>query len=130
MVFACHSSDDALVGLGWVVSGDEIAFAEKADLVTYVEIDVATNRGGDVSLTVEGRGEVLEMECTPVHLAAVNHHHGVCCIDRMCTFVLGTSKVLQVLRRRRICRWVGGGRGISRRRLWGIGFMFMVRMGR
>jgi hypothetical protein len=56
LVFACHSSDDALVGLGWVVRGDEIAFAEKADLVTYVEIDVATNRGGNVSLTLEGRG--------------------------------------------------------------------------
>jgi hypothetical protein len=27
-----------------------------------------------------------------VHLVAVSHHHGVCCIDRMCTFVCGDFK--------------------------------------
>jgi hypothetical protein len=58
--------------------------------VTYMEIDAATNRGGYVSLTLEGeKAEVLEIELTPVRQAAVNYHHGVYCIDRMCTFVCG-----------------------------------------
>jgi hypothetical protein len=73
--------------------GDEITFAKAIDLVTYVEIDAATNRGGYVSLTLEGeKSEVLEIELTPVHQAAVNYHHAVCYIDRMCTFVCGDLK--------------------------------------
>jgi hypothetical protein len=93
VVLAWHSSDDALVSFGWVIRGDEITFAKKIDLVTYVEIDAATNRGGRMSLTLEGEEEeVLEIECTPVHKAAVSYHHGVCCIDRMCTFVCGELK--------------------------------------
>jgi hypothetical protein len=43
-----------------------------------------------VSLMLEGeKAEVLEIELAPVHQAAVNYHHGVCCIGRMCTFVCG-----------------------------------------
>jgi hypothetical protein len=36
--------------------------------------------------------EVLEIEYTPVEQGAVSYHHGICCIDRMCTFTCDDVK--------------------------------------
>jgi hypothetical protein len=92
IVLAWHSADDDLVSFGWVIRGDEITFARKIDLVTYMEIDAATNRGGHMKLTLS-TDEVLEIECTPCESkAAVSFHHGVCCVDRMCKFTCGDLK--------------------------------------
>jgi len=44
-----------------VFRDDEIAFAKTIDIVTYVEIEAATNRGGHISLALNGEKEVLEI---------------------------------------------------------------------
>jgi hypothetical protein len=92
IVLAWHSSDDALVSFGWVIRGDEVTMAKKIDLIAYMEIDAASNRGGHMQLTLT-TDEVLEIECTPVeNKAAVNFHHGVCCVDRMCMWTCNGLK--------------------------------------
>lgn len=48
--------------------------------------------GGPGETGAGARGEVLETELTPVHQRAVSNHHGVCCIDRMCTYTCGELK--------------------------------------
>ncbi len=130
-MLAWHSSDDVLVNFGWVVSGDEITFAKRTDLLTYVEIEAATNRGRHLCSNLEGlEEEALKIECTPVHLAAVSYHHGVCCIDRMCTFTCGDLKGVADFETRRICRGVEGRWGNSRRRLCKMCLIFIGLTGR
>jgi len=91
-----------------VFRDDEIAIAKTIDIVTYVEIEAATNRGGHISLALNGRRRCWRFECAPVHQGLVSYHHGVCCIDRMCTFACGNLKASQISRRFRICRGMGG----------------------
>lgn len=83
-----HSSDDQLASFGWVVRGDRITFARQLDILTYVEIDAASNRGGRLRFTLT-TGEVLDIECEPLARGAASYHHDVCCIDVMCRFRCG-----------------------------------------
>jgi hypothetical protein len=50
-------------------------------------MDGAMNRGGHVQFTL-ATDEVLEVECTPYpeRKASVCYHHGVACVDRLCSW--------------------------------------------
>lgn len=86
---AWHSTDDAMANFGWVIRNGEVTMAAKLDILTYVEIDAATNRGGHVTITLT-TGEVLEIEIKPYKAKGIaSFHHGVCVIDRMCEFQCG-----------------------------------------
>lgn len=80
-----HASDDSLTTFGWVVRNGEITYAKELDILTYTEVDGATNRGGRVRFELPD-GETLDIECTPLARGAASYHHGVCCIDVMCRF--------------------------------------------
>jgi hypothetical protein len=86
VVLAWHSSDDALVKFGWVVRGNELTRCKEIDIVTYMEIDSATHRGGHMTLKLT-TDEVLEIEFKAFKSkAAISYHHGVACVDQMCSW--------------------------------------------
>jgi hypothetical protein len=52
-----------------------------------VEIDGAMNRGGHVKFTLKSGEEFdVEMKPYPDAKASVCYHHGVACVDRLCSF--------------------------------------------
>jgi hypothetical protein len=84
LTLSWHSLDDQLVKFGWVVRHGEVTFCKDLDILTYVEIDAITPRGGHVKMTLT-TGEVFDIECSPTGGEGIaSQQHGVCCIDRMC----------------------------------------------
>jgi len=86
-----HAIDDTISNFGWVIRGDKITVAKKLDILTYTEIDGAMNRGGHVQFTLPD--EVIEVECKPYvgHKASICYHHGVACVDRLCSWESSTG---------------------------------------
>ena len=78
-----HSTDDVLIQFGWVVKGDKVIYAKSVDIVSYVECDAMTTRGGHVKMELT-TGEVLDMELKGLAPSTVSFHHDVACVDTMC----------------------------------------------
>ncbi|MDI3258179.1 MAG: hypothetical protein QJR02_00415 [Sinobacteraceae bacterium] len=85
IALAFHSIDDAIVSFGWVSRNGKITFAKKVDILTYMEHDAASNRGGRVHMELTD-GEAINLECTPVAKGVASWHHEVCCMDVICRF--------------------------------------------
>lgn len=90
--FHTLNAEDKFSSFGWCVRNNEVTYAAKLDIITYLEIDGATNRGGHVKATLT-TGEVLDIECTAVPTKGfVCYHQNVACLDRICTFTCGDHK--------------------------------------
>ncbi|HKT71690.1 MAG TPA: hypothetical protein VJQ47_02270 [Steroidobacteraceae bacterium] len=87
-----YAPDEAMASFGWVVRNGEITYAEKLDILTYVEVDGASNRGGQVRFELT-TGEILEIECTPLTKPVASVHQVMCCIDVLCRFTCNDSIV-------------------------------------
>ncbi|KAH6972291.1 hypothetical protein BKA56DRAFT_677247 [Ilyonectria sp. MPI-CAGE-AT-0026] len=88
-----HSADDRYAKFGWVVRDNIITAAKSIDVVTYVEDDSLTNRGGKTELELVS-GEKFIVEWTPVAKGFVSWYRGIACVDRLCSFkATGEGKV-------------------------------------
>ncbi|MCY4426747.1 MAG: hypothetical protein OXC05_06920 [Halieaceae bacterium] len=83
-----HGADDQLAKFGCVLRGDTLTYTRDLDILTYMEVDGLTHRGGTVRMTLP-TGEVLDMICEPLQKGAVSWIHGISCVDTMCKITLG-----------------------------------------
>ena len=83
------SSDGRLADFGCVIRDGELTYASDLDIVTYLERDGITHRGGHVRM-VMGDGEVLEMEAEVLQKGAVSWMANQAAInDTMCRITWG-----------------------------------------
>lgn len=81
-----------MMSFGWVVRDNVVTFAKALDVVSYIEIDGATNRGGHLSWTLTW-GETLEIECKALPVpGVVSYHNDNCVVERLCTWTCGELK--------------------------------------
>lgn len=80
---AFHSSDEQLAGFGCVVRDNKLTYTRDIDILTYLEQDGLTHRGGMVTMTLS-TGEVLVMDCIPLQQGVVSWIHGIACVDTLC----------------------------------------------
>ena len=73
-----------LANFGWVVRYGVVTFAKSADIVAYVEMDGASNRGGHVRMVLT-TGEVIDIEAHAVpYKAGMQFQKGIACVDQLC----------------------------------------------
>jgi len=77
-----HAADDSFVKVGYVVRDGEITMAEDVDVVTWLEADGYTHRGGVVTWYLPG-GEELRLECHLID-AVVAALHSAKYVDALC----------------------------------------------
>ncbi|WP_342806336.1 hypothetical protein [Alteromonas sp. M12] len=86
-----HSSDDDLVRFGCFIQDNTLTYAKDVEVITYLEADGLTNRGGQVVMTLT-TNEILTIDCTPLQKGAVSWIHGIACVDTLCKFKVGTRE--------------------------------------
>jgi hypothetical protein len=79
-----HTVDDVMLKFGWAVNNDQLLFAEKIDIVAFLESDGMTNRGGALSLQLP-EGETLDIAFKPAVPSALYAYRGVVNCDTLCT---------------------------------------------
>ena len=72
-----------LAKVGWVVRGDKIIYADKVEIVAYVECDGASNRGGFTRMTLT-TGEVFEAHFELMGPGICSWIHGRIGMDNFC----------------------------------------------
>jgi hypothetical protein len=77
-----HAADNSFVKVGYVVRDGEITIAEDVDVVTWLEADGFTHRGGVVTWYLPG-GEELRLECELID-AVVGELHSATFVDALC----------------------------------------------
>jgi hypothetical protein len=82
-----HAADESLVEVGYLVRHGEVSYAEHVDVLTYLEPDGLTHRGGEVRWSMP-EGEVLELRARPM-AAVVSRLHNVYYVDSICEVRLG-----------------------------------------
>ena len=82
------SPDGTLSRFGLVKKGDKLIAAKQVDIVTYIEADGFTHRGGRVRLLL-ATDEVMEFECEALQKGTVNSHHGNTWLDTFCKMTCG-----------------------------------------
>ena len=73
---------------GFVITQDELIYTRNMDIVTYMENDGLTHRGGHVRMDLTN-GEVIQFECEMLQKGSVSVHHGLSCTDIMCKMIMG-----------------------------------------
>jgi len=87
---AWHAIDDSTVSIGYIVRNGELILAESVDIVTFMETDAMTHRGGILTLNLPG-GEQLRAHCTVVN-GVVTTNHGVYWVDSLCEVTLDDGR--------------------------------------
>ena len=82
------SPDGTLSKFGLVLRNGKLYRAADVDIVTYIEPDGFTHRGGRVRVTLPG-GEVMDMACEILQKGTVNSHHGNTWLDTFCKMTCG-----------------------------------------
>ena len=80
--------DRTMSRFGFVMRDDTLIIPRSVDIVTLVEADGLTSRGGVVTLTLES-GETIEVVYKPVAPGAFSFHRGYPCNDLLCTVTSG-----------------------------------------
>lgn len=78
-----HAVDESLVKFGWIVRHDEVIFAKDVDIVSYVECDAASVRGGHLHMTLT-TGETFDVEFEAIAPSIMLDLHGMACLETMC----------------------------------------------
>ena len=76
-------ANDKLAKFGWVIRGDKVIFADKVDVVSYIECDGTSNRGGITRMTLS-TGEIFEAHFEAVSTSLMSWIHGIACMDTLC----------------------------------------------
>ncbi|HEY2832951.1 MAG TPA: propanediol utilization protein [Sporichthyaceae bacterium] len=87
---AWHAIDDSTVSIGYIVREGELILAESVDIVTFMETDAMTHRGGILTLNLPG-GEQLRAHCTVVN-GVVTTNHGVYWVDSLCEVTMDDGR--------------------------------------
>jgi hypothetical protein len=87
---AWHAIDDSTVSIGYIVRDGELILAESVDIVTFMETDAMTHRGGILTLNLPGE-EQLRAHCTVVN-GVVTTNHGVYWVDSLCEVTLDDGR--------------------------------------
>jgi hypothetical protein len=77
-----HAADDSLIQIGYLVRDDEITYATRVDVVTYLEADGLTCRGGEVTRYLPD-GDQLHLKCRQID-ATVARLHNVYYVASVC----------------------------------------------
>ena len=96
LVTAFHTSDDDIGGFGCVMRDNELIYSQNVDVLTSMEIDGLSHRGGQITMELT-TGEKLLMHCQPLQQGVVSWIHGIACVDTLCEVRLKGSN------RRGIC---------------------------
>jgi hypothetical protein len=88
VVVTFQGMDDRLVKFGWVVREQRVIYARDIDVLSFIDIDGVTNRGGEVRLTLT-TGEVAALRFDPVAPCVMTWHHGMACMDTLCRVTWG-----------------------------------------
>ena len=80
---AWHGVDGSLRKYGYVVRAGRILRATAVDIVTFMEVDALTHRGGEVTLVLED-GSTTRIRAQAVS-GMVTLHHGIASVDELCT---------------------------------------------
>lgn len=83
-----HTSGNELMRFGCVIRNNELTLAEDVDVITYMEPDALTHRGGRVRFRLT-TGEVLTFDCETLQKGAVSWIHGISCFDSVCKVTCG-----------------------------------------
>ena len=78
-----HAEDNTLNIWAYMIRGDTVYYATEADIVTFVEQDALTHRGGIVYMTLPD-GEKIEITCSTVAPGAISDNQGMYCNDTIC----------------------------------------------
>jgi hypothetical protein len=73
---------------GFVIRGAQVIYAADVDIVTFMEVDGITHRGGIVRMSLVN-GEALEIVAEPLARGVASYHHGVVCYDMLCKAAVG-----------------------------------------
>jgi hypothetical protein len=87
---AWHAVDNTIVQIGYVVRDGELTLATGIDVVTHLELDGITHRGGEITWSLAD-GSSLHARCTVVD-GVVTGNHGVVWIDSLCEVVLDDGR--------------------------------------
>ena len=77
---AMHTSADTFAKFGWVIRGDKVIYADKVDILAYIECDATSNRGGVTRMTLT-TGEIFEAHFELIAPCMSSTIHGLVCID-------------------------------------------------
>ena len=86
IIWLNHHND--LGRYGYVRRGDTIYVASEVDIITHMEPDGITHRGG-VCRYLLPTGEKIEIHCTPAHKALISRHHTLALNDTICVAKYG-----------------------------------------
>lgn len=84
---AWHAADDSFVKVGYLVRNGEVVFADDVDIVTWLEADGLTHRGGEVQWSLPD-GQDLRLQCRAVD-GVVSQLHDAAYVDTLCTVTTG-----------------------------------------
>jgi hypothetical protein len=76
-----NGPDGSLARGGYIVRDGSVQLADSADVVTWLEVDGTTHRGGE--LTLSFGDEKLQFTCRAID-GWLNEHHGVAWVDELC----------------------------------------------
>ncbi|MCY4426761.1 MAG: hypothetical protein OXC05_06990 [Halieaceae bacterium] len=84
-------TDNNLSKFGALIRDNKLAYATDIDVVTYMEVEGTSHRGGHVTMTLT-TGEVLEIECRMLTKGVISWINGISCVDVMCEMTCGNRK--------------------------------------
>lgn len=83
-----HAEDNTLNIWAYLIRNDAVHYATDADIITFVEQDALTHRGGIVYMTLPD-GEKIEIHCRPIAAGAMSDNQGMYCLDTICVATCG-----------------------------------------
>jgi len=83
-----HSVDDALVQVAWIVRHDTLTYTSNVDIVTFLDTDGVSVRGGALEMTLT-TGEVLNMTFEAVAPSSLSYFHTIGTVDTLCKVTCG-----------------------------------------
>lgn len=83
-----HASTNELTRFGCVIRDNQLTYAAEVDIVTYLEPDGLSHRGGKVTAVLT-TGERMVFEFVPLQKGVVTWFHGIGCVDTICRVTCG-----------------------------------------
>jgi hypothetical protein len=83
-----HSPSNQLVRFGCVIRDNKLTYARDVDIVTYMEPDGLTHRGGHATAILTSE-EKLVFHFEPYQKGVVSWIHGIACVDIFCKVTCG-----------------------------------------
>jgi hypothetical protein len=80
--------DGTLRKFGFLIRGEKVIYANDVDIVTAIEVDGVTHRGGKVRMAL-ANGELAEVTVEPLAKGILSFHHNVAMFDMLCRATMG-----------------------------------------